>query len=161
KGAGGGSGMGLWHEAVLEAAGPEDRAALVRARQCAALSAVGRGVDAPPVERLREEHDGVPPTSTDPGNPARVDAPHARDALRLDVDAVLGDNPSLPAGIVEVLRVTRAWVRENRRDPASLLDVYERAESRRKGRRARLTRSLAGPRRCRSRLVPGVTSATS
>src|SRR5205823_5981538 len=50
---------GLWDGVVFAAADPNDRLALRRAEQVAALAAVGRAVYAALVESMRERADGV------------------------------------------------------------------------------------------------------
>jgi hypothetical protein len=65
-------------------------------------------------------------------------------ALALDVDGIAQDSPSVPTGILGALRKTRHWLHHQSKGLNSLYDVYQTAESRRKGRRARLTKSLAG-----------------
>lgn len=134
----------LWSSKVRAAADQSDREALFRAKQAASLSAIGRGVYAALVETLREEHDGLPTEDIHRRNLKDVCHEFADDALALDVDGVAQDSPSVPSGILGVLRETQHWLRHRSQGLISLYDVYQTAESRRKGRRARLTKSLAG-----------------
>jgi len=134
----------LWSAKVKAAADQADREALLRARQAAALSAIGRGVYAAMVEQVREMHDGLPTEDVHRANLKVVTEEFATEALALDVDKIALDAPSIPGGILDVLRTTQAWLRSRSHELAPLYDVYQSAESRRKGRRARLTKSLAG-----------------
>ena len=63
--------------------------------------------------------------------------------MALDVDAVQLDAPAISRGILELLQTTQSWLKSGGQ-LADLFGIYERAESRRKGRRARLTKSLRG-----------------
>lgn len=136
--------LDLWSAAVKKAADQADREALLRARQAAALSAIGRGVYAALVEEVREKHDGLPTDDIHRANLGSVIEEFATDALALDVDKIVLDSPTVPTGILEVLRRTQGWLGSRSDDVTPLYDVYLGAELRRKGRRARLTKSLAG-----------------
>ena len=134
----------LWSAKVKAAADQADREALLRARQAAALSAIGRGVYAALVEQVREKHDGLATEDIHRANLKVVTEEFATEALALDVDKIAFDAPSIPSGILEVLRTTQNWLRRRSNELAPLYEVYQSAESRRKGRRARLMKSLAG-----------------
>lgn len=134
----------LWSTKVKAASDDADKIALTRARQAAALSAIGRGVYAAMIEDMRATLDGVVTDDMHRSNLAEVCDKYSMDALGLNIDEILVDAPGMPGGILEVLRATQEWLAGNRRDVMSLYDIYERAESRRKGRRARLTKSVAG-----------------
>jgi hypothetical protein len=136
--------LSLWSPAVRAAADQADREALLRARQAAALSAIGRGVYAAMVEDLREGNDGLLTRDVHRENLKTVIEEFATQALALDVEKITLDAPSISTGILGVLRATQAWLRGRSGAVADLHSVYQSAESRRKGRRARLTRSLAG-----------------
>jgi hypothetical protein len=145
--------LSLWSPKVRAAAEQSDRDALVRARQAAALSAIGRGIYAALVEDVREKHDGLSTENVHRANLKSVVEVFESDALALNVDDIPGDSPSVPLGIQEVLKVTQAWIRGRSRQLAPLFETFERAESRRKGRRARLSKTLAGRER-RAEWVP-------
>ncbi|MEX1028349.1 MAG: DUF6361 family protein [Candidatus Paceibacterota bacterium] len=134
----------LWSKKVVKVADAPDSAALTRARQAAALSAIGRGVYAAMVEEMRERHDGLATEDKHRGNLVAVCDTHSKAAMALNVDEIVIDAPKMPEGIVEVLRRTQEWLAGNRLDVMALHDIYERAEYRRKGRRARLIKSVAG-----------------
>jgi len=134
----------LWSPKVRAAADRPDRDALLRAKQTAALSAIGRGVYAALVETLREEHDGIPTDDIHRRHLKGVCDEFKDDALALDIDRIIQDSPSVPAGILGVLRETQRWISNQSKQLNSLHDVYQAAESRRKDRRARLTKSLIG-----------------
>jgi hypothetical protein len=66
-------------------------------------------------------------------------------ALALDIEAVRGDAPhGMSESVLTVLRETQHWIEERRAPIEDLHRTYEMAEQRRKGRRARLVRSLLG-----------------
>jgi hypothetical protein len=137
-------GLELWGAKVRAVADADDRDALIRARRVAALSAVGRCVYAALVERMRDEQDGTPTENVHRSNLDKVIDKYSGDALRVETDEIQQDVSSLPTNTLEVLRATLGWLKDGGGDPKPLWDVYQRAEARRKGRRARLTRSLAG-----------------
>jgi hypothetical protein len=145
--------MELWSPKVRLAADESDREALIRARQAAAVSAVGRGVYAALVEEMREKHDAVPTDNVHRNSLSAVVDEFATDALALNVDDIAIDAPSIPRSILEVLRATQSWLRGRSRSLAPLYETYECAESRRKGRRARLSKTLDGRER-RAEWVP-------
>ena len=144
----------LWDATVLRAAEPEDRDALQRARQVAALSAVGRGVYAALVEEMRE-NDGLPAEKHHRGYLKTVVAKYREEALALDVATVRNDAPGgINDAILTVLRETQTWLQRPRATAMNLHEIYEAAERRRKGRRARLVHSIAG-REKRQEWLPG------
>jgi hypothetical protein len=134
----------LWSAKVKSAADDADRIALTRARQVAAISAVGRGVYAAMVEAMRDAYDGVQTEERHRSNLAAICDTYSKEALALNIDEITVDVPAVPSGILDVLRATQDWLMGNRRNVMVLHDVYERAESRRKDRRARLTKSIVG-----------------
>ena len=134
----------LWSGKVRAAADVVDREALVIARQAASLSAIGRAVYAALVEDLRERHDHIPTENVHRKNLNTVVAEHRGEGLALNVDDAAVGAPSVPSGLLDVLRATQDWLRGGTQDPRTLYEVYERAEARRKGRRARLSKTLAG-----------------
>jgi hypothetical protein len=143
----------LWASKVRGVADQPDRDALLRARYASALSAVGRGVYAALVEDMREKHDAIPTESVHRTNLDTVVDKFITDASALNIDDVLIDAPSVPAGILDVLRVTQSWLGRRTRSLSSLYEPFERAETRRKGRRARLSKTLSGRER-RAEWVP-------
>ena len=133
----------LWSPKVNSAADDSDRVALARARQVAALSAVGRGIYAAMVEEMRAR-DGVGTDDRHRSNLALVCGRHSKDALTLNIDDIPVDAPAIPGSILEVLRASQEWLATGKRNLMVLHEVYQHAESKRKGRRARLTRNIAG-----------------
>lgn len=134
----------LWSSKVRGAADPSDQEALILARQAASLSAIGRGIYAAMVEEMRAKHDAIPTEDVHRTNLGAVLDEHITRALALNVDDIAVVAPSIPGGILEVLRATQLWLRGRSRGLAPLYEPYERAESRRKGRRARLSKTLTG-----------------
>lgn len=137
-----------WDKAVLTVAA-DDRQALQRAGQAAALAAIGRGVYAALVETLCEEQDRRAMPRTHRNHLPEVVAEHARHAERLDLGALAADIGPLPPPVADVLRQTLAWIAGGARDPAPLRGAYATAERSRKGLRARLTDDLSGRERRR------------
>ena len=139
--------LSLWSDVVSAAADEEDRAALLRAQQVAALAAVGRAVYAALLETVCQLEDKRSMPQSHRAHLKEMIYKHKREALDLDIEALDQDAPqSLPSRILDVLRETQRWLQRD----SSCLDlrsVYERAEIRRKGRRARLARTLAGQER--------------
>ena len=134
----------LWDAKVVRCADQEDRDALRRARQAAALSAVGRGIYAALVEELREK-DGLPTEKRHRGYLKAIVEEYREEALALDVAAVRDDAPGgINEAILTVLLETQEWLHRSRTAAMSLHEIYETAERRRKGRRARLVHSIAG-----------------
>lgn len=134
----------LWSDAVFEAADTDDRGALLRAQQVAALVAVGRSVYAALVEHICEAEDKRPMPQEHRTHLEEMIHKHRQEALKLDVDALEQDAPqSLPQRILGVLRETQRWLRRGNHY-LDLGALYEQSEIRRKGRRARLAQTLAG-----------------
>jgi hypothetical protein len=133
----------VWGRQVLQLAGAE-QAALVRAGQVAALSAIGRAVYAAQVETLRDELDRLPTSDKQRRALPSVSARWRERAARLDWDRFIQDVDSLTPLVSEALRRTHDWVRANGSDPMTLEPAYRDAEQSRKGRRARLSRSQFG-----------------
>jgi hypothetical protein len=133
-----------WLAGVLKAADAEDRAALLNAQQAAALAAVGRAVYAALVEQICEVEDKRPMPDYHRAHLEQVLHTYRQEALKLDVAVVAKDAPRLvSSGILEILRETQQWLKCDG-DFMELRPVYEQAEIRRKGRRARLAQRLAG-----------------
>ena len=67
---------------------------------------------------------------------------YGRDALKLNVEDIRLDADSVDPQILAVLHQTQSWLRRGDRDLSVLFDVYCNAETKRKGRRARLPKTL-------------------
>jgi len=134
----------MWGSKVRDIADHEDVAALRRARQAAAISAIGRAIYAALVEDIREKHDEVATDNVHRAKLSTVIDQFGSDASLLQIEEIRKDAPAINEGILEVLRATQLWLNRQGRQLTDLYDIFERAESGRKGRRARLSRSLAG-----------------
>lgn len=132
-----------WGDEILGIAG-KDAARLKRAGQAAALSAIGRAVYAALVESLKETRDKRPQEKLHRATLGDVVDEWGAQAAALDFAQFLDDVGHLPAPVEAVLRETLAWIRSRTKNPASLLDVYDRAEYSRKGDRARLANNQFG-----------------
>jgi hypothetical protein len=132
-----------WLGEIADRADGEDRAALVLARQAAALSAVGRAVYAALAEAARVK-DGLASSGRHRDEVKDVVVRFGQDAMALDMDELVRLLPKLGPDLVQVLTETRGWLMDGHTDPAPLFAVYENAERRRKGLRARLSGKLAG-----------------
>jgi len=137
-----GSQASMWSDEVAEVADDADRAALVRARQVASLSAIGRGVYAALVEDLRAVHDGVKSGTVNRDALENLIGEYGRDGLKLNVGKIQDDAAKMDTKILEVLDRTQTWLRHGNKDVTELYQVYCDAESKRKGKRARLPKTL-------------------
>jgi hypothetical protein len=116
----------------------------VHAQQVAALSAVGRAIYAALVEHICEAEDKRLMPSRHRSHLDRIVQQYRREALQLDVNAVVQDAPGLRTSpILGILSETQRWL-ERGGDYCELRSLYEQAEISRKGRRARLARTLVG-----------------
>lgn len=132
-----------WGDEILSLAG-RDAALMKRAGQAAALSAIGRAVYAALVESLKETRDKRPQEKLHRASLGDVVDEWGTQAGALDFAQFLDDVGHLPAPVEAVLRETLAWIRLRTKNPASLLDVYSRAEYSRKGDRSRLANNQFG-----------------
>ena len=134
----------LWDAEVLRGADPEEHEVLQRARQVAAVSAVGRAVYAALVEEMRE-NDGLPTERRHREYLKTIVKRYGEEAVALDVTKVRDDAPRrINEAILSVLRETQEWLRRPHAAAMDLHEIYEAVERRRKGRRARLVHSIAG-----------------
>ncbi|MDD9985478.1 MAG: hypothetical protein OXQ31_04315 [Spirochaetaceae bacterium] len=136
----------LWVTDVADLADDEDRAALVTARQAAALAGIGRGVYAALVERLHAT-DGLSESTIHRSHLRQVIELYGDDACAVDLTALSAFLPNLSEHIRGVLSKTRDWLTAGDPDPGVLGDSYVKAERSRKGLRARLPDNLAGRQR--------------
>ncbi|MBW3596068.1 MAG: hypothetical protein KY475_02205 [Planctomycetes bacterium] len=134
----------MWGSKVRDVADDEDVVALRRARQAAAISAVGRAIYAALVENMRERHDEVATDNVHRAKLLKVIEEYGSDASQLQIEEIQHDAPGINQGILKVLRATQLWLNRQGRQFSDLYDIYEHAEFGRKWRRARLSRSLAG-----------------
>jgi hypothetical protein len=132
-----------WSDEIHDLAG-KDAARLKRAGQAAALSAIGRAAYAALVESLKEARDKRPQERLHRAHLGDVVDEWGPQAAALDFAQFLDDVGHLPAPVEAVLRETLAWIRSKTKNPASLLDAYDRAEYSRKGDRARLANNQFG-----------------
>ncbi|WP_024693958.1 DUF6361 family protein [Pseudomonas syringae] len=138
-----GDALHCWGDEIINLAG-KDAALLKRAGQAAALSAIGRAVYAALVESLKETCDKRPQEGLHRARLGDVVDEWASQAGALDFALFLDDVGPLPAPVEAVLHETLAWTRSGAKTPASLLDVYSRAEYSRKGDRSRLANNQFG-----------------
>jgi hypothetical protein len=135
-----------WEPAVLAVADREDGEALKRVSKAAALSAVGRAVYAALVEDLRQA-DGLETPHVHRTHLKKIVTEYKSPALAVDPDDLTQDSEYLLGDpILEILKETQSWLKKGG-SYMGLRTVYEEAEARRKGSRARLPRSLAARRR--------------
>ena len=136
----------LWVNEIATIADSEDRAALVTARQAAALAGIGRAVYAALVEILRE-NDGLPESTIHQNHLRKMIWLHGRDAQTIDLKALDAFLPKLPDDLCHVLAETLDWISAGDPDSRALLETYAKAERARKGLRARLPDTVAGRQR--------------
>lgn len=138
------SSRSAWGPQIRELA-RDERPALERSGQAAALAAIGRGVYAAQVETMRAETDRSQTSDTQ-----RTELPRLLDrwtpqASRLAWPRFCDDmGPNFSPVVAQALRETLAWMRSGRSDPMELVDFYRAAEVQRKGRRARLALNQFG-----------------
>jgi hypothetical protein len=133
-----------WLADARKAADAGDRAALLCAQQASALAAIGRALYAALVERVCAVEDKRPMPDYHRAHLDQIVHDYRLEALKLDVEAVNQDAlRPLPEDFLEVLSETQRWLRRGG-DYLELRPLYEQAEIRRKGRRARLAQRLAG-----------------
>ena len=135
----------LWDPNIAAMADAADQKALHRAERAAALAAIGRAVYAALVETIREQEDGLPTETTHRQLLRDVLDRYRGAALQLDIEAIPSDAPhGISEHVLKVLRETQAWIGRRRAPIEDLYQTYECAELRRKGRRARLVKTLLG-----------------
>jgi hypothetical protein len=139
----------LWSAKVFNVAKREDRLPLRRARQAAALSAIGRAAYAALVETMRASVDRVSTVDLHRRHLPEVIAEYREEAMELDIDGVRRDvADGINQNILTVLLETQAWLRRSRSPLEDLHHIYEEAELGRKDRsRARLAKTIAGRQR--------------
>lgn len=135
-----------WSPQIRDLAGTE-RPALERAGRAAALAAIGRAIYAAQVETLCETVDGSKRSAAQrEALPGVLERWRTR-ADQLDWTAFVEDmrDKSEFSPVVSVaLCDTLSWIRAGHSDPMRLEAVYRDAETHRKGRRARLSRTQFG-----------------
>jgi Family of unknown function (DUF6361) len=135
-----------WAGLVREVADREDKAALTIAKRAAALAGIGRAAYAALVEDAKAK-DGGQRTTRHRDDVEKLVSQMGADAIKLDLSALNGMAPGLPAYLLDVLTETQKWLVSGRQRVDSLQDVYRTAEVRRKGARARLADNLGGQNR--------------
>ncbi|MBY5439345.1 DUF6361 family protein [Rhizobium leguminosarum] len=132
-----------WEDMILAVAGQEE-SVLRRAGQAAALSAIGRAIYAAQVETLKEVRDKKPQPNLHRTDLQEAILQWGKQAASLDIPLFLEEMGRLPPAVETVLKESWSWVRSGGRDPMILLDAYTRAETSRKGDRARLANNQFG-----------------
>ena len=132
-----------WDREIIAHAGNE-APRLKRAGQAAALSAIGRAIYAAQVETLKESKDKRPQPDRHRAALTQAVDSWGKQARQLDMAAFLADVGQLPSAVDAVLKESWAWLGGTTRNPMDLLEVYGRAETKRKGDRARLASNQFG-----------------
>lgn len=138
-----GAAVHCWDRDIVAVAGNE-AARLKRAGQAAALSAIGRAVYAAQVETLKETKDKRPQPDLHRAALTEAVDSWGKQARQLDMEAFLSDVGQLPPSVEAVLKESWGWLQGTSRTPMDLLEVYGRAEAKRKGDRARLSNNQFG-----------------
>ena len=133
----------MWSDEILDVADDADRAALKRAQQAASLSAIGRGIYAALVEEMRDDYDKVESGTKHRDAVEHLIDEYGQNALKLNIADVPNDAVKIDDTILQVLNQTQAWLRDGKRDLSQLYEIYCKAESKRKGNRARLPKNLS------------------
>jgi hypothetical protein len=132
----------MFADEVFAAAGG-DRMALLRARQAACISGIGRAVYDALLERMVETHDGREPSTRHRDRLITMIGTHGDVAVKLDIVGLETDIGALPPRLHAVIAATKSWLASGRTDPSELFEVYCRAEAR-KGPKARLAQTPSG-----------------
>ncbi len=133
-----------WSQEILNILNNDEKAALLRGSQVAAVAAIGRAIYAALVEKLRDEKDRLPTPEIHREYLKKIIELYSDDALSLDVRSVEKEMPQLiKSRIINVLYSTQQWLK-GARNPSELLELYRQIELARKGQRARLADNLAG-----------------
>lgn len=136
----------LWATEIADIAGEEDRAALVTARQAAALAGIGRAVYAALTE-IAHAKDGLPESTIHRGHLRQMIELYGHDARPIDLNGLSALLPNLSDHLSRVLSETHDWLTAGDPDPGVLYETYAKAERSRKGLRARLPDNVAGRQR--------------
>ena len=136
----------LWVTEIANIADEKDRAALVTARQAAALAGIGRAVYAALVE-IAHATDGLPECTTHRSHLREMVELYGHDAGAIDLKALSALLPNLSDDLLRVLSETHDWLTTGDPDPLALYEAYAKAERGRKGLRARLPHNVAGRQR--------------
>ncbi len=132
-----------WSTEVIGSA-QHEQAALRRAGHAAALAAIGRAIYAAQVETLKDEADGRECSDFQRAALTGVVANWSAEAAKLDWSSFEADIGVLSTPISDALSETLSWIRRGVEDPMEIEPAYRRSEESRKGRRARLSRTLDG-----------------
>ena len=132
-----------WSPEIADLA-QHERAALVRAGQAAALAAIGRAIYAAQVETLKDTLDHRKCSDFHRNALSNVVENWRAEAEKLDWKSFETDMTTLPPRVSEALLATLNWVQRGTKDPMEVESAYCLSEEARKGRRARLSRTLDG-----------------
>ena len=135
-----------WVTEIAACAGEEDRAALVTARQAAALAGIGRAVYAALAE-IWQVHDGLLESTRHQSRLLQMIEEYGHDARAINLKALHAFLPNLSENLSRVLSETQDWLKAHDQDPQELYEAYAKAELGRKGLRARLPNTVAGRQR--------------
>ncbi|ABB33275.1 hypothetical protein GeomeDRAFT_2240 [Geobacter metallireducens RCH3] len=135
-----------WDRTVMAIADTDDRAALRRAGRASALAAIGRAIYSALVEELRER-DGNETPSHHRKQILKTIPQYITPAKNLDISSVEQDIPGIPPQFTTLLRETQLWLNKGGHNYLDLLEVYQKAEIRRKGTRSRLPSTPAAKKR--------------
>lgn len=128
-----------WSEKLRSHADQFDQAALLRARDSAALSVIARAIYYAAVEAICEKYDGRTPGDKHRKHLPKVLKDYGSQAVRLDLSAVEADGIAL-GGLQPVLSVLQRWIQDEKGNPieSEVLKTLAEWEFARKDKRARL-----------------------
>ena len=139
----GGGAAAPWTASVLSVADASDREVLRVAQQAASLAAIGRGVYAALVEHAwNSDRNGASHVQADAL--AQVCHEHGHLGRQLEIEELLKLFPELSPDLVDLLRLTQAWLREGVSSPKQLRERYTAAELSRKDARSKLSTKYSG-----------------
>jgi hypothetical protein len=126
-----------WRNAIRKIADTDDRHALIVARHAAALASVGRSIYAALLETAKA-NDGLIGTTRHRDHLKSSISEMGAEAQQLDITELRALFPAMPGYLDDVITHTLAWIKAGTNKASTLFDVYSRAETLRKGARARL-----------------------
>lgn len=135
-----------WDEEILEISDGADQGALERARQAAALAAIGRGIYAALLENdcIKLDKRSMEPFFVEYLR-EEVIPQYIRDALSLDLSMLGQDSLRLVHDpIMNVLRAMQEWLKCGHREVEDLRELFTNVEKSRKRGKAKLARTLGG-----------------
>jgi hypothetical protein len=134
----------LWSSKISRVADADDQPALVRARQAAAISAIGRAIYSALLEDTLDRFDKISVSNQFRHHLGEVISEYRSDALALDIEKMQGDSVwGVNTQIIKILHRLQDWLRSARPSLQDLHRPFAETERYRKGQRARLPMTIS------------------